>query len=170
MPFKYEGKLNHEFLSLFLFYFQVLITIVLVNLTNLVNSRLINNYDSEIHLIINGNGEQNILNDDFQYEPSEVIVNGYPNSLCHKTCNLSENINNITLKFSNQINSTEKMFKDLENILKIDLSNFDASQITSMHEMFKGCSSLTSVILSNSNTYNLVDVSYMFYKCINLKK
>ena len=39
-----------------------------------MNSRLINNYDSEIRLIINGNGEQNILNDDFQYEPSEVIV------------------------------------------------------------------------------------------------
>ena len=50
------------------------------------------------------------------------------------------------------------MFKDLENILKIDLSNFDASQITSMHEMFKGCSSLTSVILSNSNTYNLINI------------
>jgi len=74
MSFKYERKLNHEFLSLFLNYFPVLISIFLVNLTNLVNSRLINNYDSEIRLIINGNGEQNILNDDFQYEPSEVIV------------------------------------------------------------------------------------------------
>ena len=48
------------------------------------------------------------------------------------------------------------MFKDLQNISEIDLSNFDASQITGMHGMFKGCSNLTSVILSNSNTYNFI--------------
>ena len=62
-----------------------------------MNSRLINNYDSEIHLIINGNGEENIFNDDFQYEPSEVIVNGYLNNLCHKTCYFSENLNKTVI-------------------------------------------------------------------------
>ena len=115
---------------------------------------MLNNYNSVIHMIIIGNGSQNILNSNFQYEPSEVIVNGYRNDSCKKTCYLSENLNNITLKFSEQINSFAKMFQNLQNIIEIDLSNFDASHITNMNEMFEGCSKLSNVILSNSNKFD----------------
>ena len=147
----------------------MLLKIVLFNLLNIENFRLINCYDSEIHLIIKGNGTQNILGKDFQFEPSEVIVNGHRNYSCNKACNFTEELNNITLQFPNHINSTENMFIDLHNILKIDLSNFDASQVTSMLGMFRNCSNLSSVILSNSNTYYLIDISYMFYNCSNLE-
>ena len=162
----YGKKLNQEKLPLLYIILLILFQIALVNLENL---RMLNDYNSEIHMIIIGNGSQDILNSNFQFEPSEVIVNGYKDDSCEKTCYLSKDLNNITLKFSNQINSCEKMFKSLNNIKEIDLSNFDASKITSMNEMFQGCSNLASVILSNSNTYNLINISFMFHNCSNLE-
>ena len=152
-----------------LFFILISILFSLVNLLNSENLITPNIYDSEIHLVIGGKGEQNILNNNFQFEPSEVIVNGYQNDSCKKTCYFFDDLNNITLIFMNQISSCEKMFQNSKNILEINLSNFDASEVTAMNEMFSGCSKLSSVILSNSNTYNLINISYMFYNCINLE-
>ena len=166
----YGRKLNQEYYFFIYVQFLIIFKISLSNLLNLDNSRIINNNDSEIYLIMKGNGNKNILNNDFQYEPSEVIVNGYKNISCKKSCFFIDDINNITLKFSNQIYSAEKMFEDMKNILEIYLTNFDSSQITSMHKMFSGCSNLVSVILPNSNTYNLKNISYMFCECVELKK
>ena len=39
----------------------------------------------EISLIINSNGNTNILNNTFKFNPSEVIVNGIPKDSCSKT-------------------------------------------------------------------------------------
>ena len=161
----YGRKLNKKNISLFYSTILILVKIILVNLENL---RLLYNYESEIHMVIEGNGNQNILNKNFQYEPSEIIVNGYVNNSCKKTCFFHDDLNNITIKFSNQIYSSENMFKNLKNILEIDLSNFDTSQITNMNSMFSGCSNLSKVILSNRNTYNLRNMSNMFYSCSNL--
>ena len=61
-----------------------LLKVVSINLLNEKNIRNLNNYDSEIYLIIHGNGTQNILNDTFDIEPSEVFVNGNKNNFCKK--------------------------------------------------------------------------------------
>ena len=42
-----------------------LLKISLVNLISIKNTRNLNNYISEIHLVIKGNGTQNILNNSF---------------------------------------------------------------------------------------------------------
>ena len=42
--------------------------------------------NSEIHLVIQGNGTQNLLSDDYDILPSEVIVNGMSMPNCFKTC------------------------------------------------------------------------------------
>ena len=39
-------------------------------------------------------------------------------------------------KFNYQLTTTKGMFSDLENIIEIDLSNFDFSKVTSMNKMF----------------------------------
>ena len=44
------------------------------------------------------------------------------------------------------------MFYNLENITKIDLSNFNASLVNDMEYMFFGCNSLISLNLNNFNT------------------
>ena len=108
--------------------FIFLLKIVSVNLISITNVRNLNNYISEIHLVIKGNGTQNILNNNFNTEPSEVIVNEISKgNTCKKICDLDEDINNVIIIFDKQITSCFYMFNNLQNIIEIDLSNFDAS-------------------------------------------
>ena len=155
---------------IYIYYILVLqLKISFVNVFNIKNFRNLITYNLEINLIIKGNGIQNILSDNFYIEPSEVYVNGFKDITCTKTCNLTEIDNNITLKFSTQLHSFENMFIHLNNIIEVDLSNFDSSLVTTMSSMFKNCSKLVSVSLSNINTNNLRDMSYMFHNCSSLK-
>ena len=62
--------------------------------------------NSEIKLVFKGRGDKQILHSSFQYEPSEVIVNGNIKASCKKTCYLeNEDKNEVILKFQTQINS-----------------------------------------------------------------
>ena len=83
---------------------------------------LFNNFFSEVHLVIQGNGTQNILFNEFIYEPSKVLVNGISKgNTCKKTCELEEEENKVSLIFSQILNSSERMFYGLQNIKEIDL-------------------------------------------------
>ena len=85
-------------------YFKVFLSIIF--------SILIPRYEaiSEINLIIQGYGELNVLNNEFSYEPSEFLINGVSNSSCKKSCQFDGGLNNVTLKFDNQIDSCENIF------------------------------------------------------------
>ena len=73
------------------------------------------NINSEIHLVIQGSGQQKLLGDDYSgVKPSEVLVNGFKDESCSKTCNLVGDKNNITLKFDTQIESCYCMFYFVE--------------------------------------------------------
>ena len=111
--------------------------------------------NSEIHLVIQGSGKQKLLYNSFSKVPSEVLVNGFKDESCSKTCNLVGDKNNITLKFDTQIESCYYMFYFVENIIEIDLSNFDASKVTDMRFMFRGCSNLEKIEFGNINTPSL---------------
>ena len=56
----------------------------------------------------------------------------------------------------------------IENILEIDLSNFDTSKVTTMNRMFSGMSSLTALNLSNFDTSKVTDMGNMFAFMSNL--
>ena len=127
------------------FHFQ---TILLIILINLISTEII----SEIHLVISGSGTQNLINDNFNILPSEVLVNEVKNDSCSKTCFLEGDINNVILKFENQIESCKEMFKGLQNIKEIDLSNFDTSNLKDMESMFHDCSNLEKINFGNINT------------------
>ena len=117
--------------------------------------------NSEIHLVIQGSGEQQLLGDYFFtyiQQPSEVLVNGVKDDSCSKTCNLVGDKNNITLKFDTQIESCYQMFYWLDNIIEIDLSNFDASKVRNMRWMFDGCSNLEKIEFGNINTPSLENI------------
>ena len=100
--------------------------------------KLLNN---EIKLVIQGKGEQQIINENFRYEPDIVLVNGIQRQ-CKKSCNLEEDKNNITLIFYSPPSTFQNMFNGLENIIEIDLSNFDLNNYSNMNQMFYHCSSL----------------------------
>ena len=55
----------------------------------------------------------------------------------------------------------------IENILELDLSNFDTSKVTDMSEMFVYMS-LTTLNLSNFDTSRVTDMKYMFAGMFNL--
>ena len=74
-------------------------------------------YFSEISLIIKGKNEQNILSDEFNFEPDHVFVNRILNNRCKKACFLNNELNDITLIYENNLESCSNMFKNLMKII-----------------------------------------------------
>ena len=147
---------NYIYLSFFLILFSCF-----------SKSELISN--SKIVLIISGEGNNKILNEDFYKNPSEVYVNGVLKSECSKTCEMEKVINNITIKFNDEINTFENMFKGLDKIIEIDLSNFDCSKVTNMNSTFYNCFNLTQIFFGNINTSSVNTMENLFSNCFKLK-
>ena len=129
----------------------------------------------EISLKIKGTGQQNILSDQanngksFVNAPSEILVNGNIQTPTGYKVDLTEEINYITIKWYNSFSNCNLMFFNLENILEIDLSNFDSSQVTCMLKMFQGCTSLTSINFNNFKTNSVNDMRDVFVECSSLE-
>ena len=123
---------------------------------------------SQISLIIEGSGNQALLNETFNKEPTVVIVNGVIQSSCKKSCNLQNRKNNITLKFNDYITSCDNMFYGMNNIIEIDLSNFHTQQVTSMCCMFRECTKLASITFGNIVTSKVNDMQSIFRDCTKI--
>ena len=122
--------------------------------------RNMNVYLSEIKLVIKGRGNHYFLNDNFNPELSEVIINNEIKGSGIKNYTFTEELNNVVIKFNNSIKSCETMFYELYNIIEIDLSNFDASNVVSMSSMFLGCTNLERIYFGNINTSSVKYMSY----------
>ena len=162
-----------------------------------LSDRLKLNKIIEIEITIKGNGNQNILSNDYNYElPNEVLVNGnvYNNYKNKTIYNLTSRESNITMRWNTSITNFSHLFESLPNITNIkflkfnnsiinnmscifydcnslksiDFINFDTSLVNDMRFMFYGCSSLTSLNLKNFNTSLVTNMRAMFYKCKNL--
>ena len=125
------------------------------------------NYDSEITITINGTGSQQIIYT--IYTPNKIILNG---DLLDNTeiflNDLTNQINNVTMIWNDQLTSCISMFSSLDNIISIDLSKFDSSKITTTELMFSGCTSLVSLNLTNFNTSSVTSMNNMFLNCRSL--
>ena len=119
---------------------------------------------SEIHLVMEGAGNQAILYNSFYLDPIKVWVNGILDSSCKKTCTISSPYK-VELDFEDGVNSTENMFYGLTNLVEVDLSHFDASKVTSMNSMFRECSNLEKIEFGNIDTSSVIDMSSLFHKC-----
>ena len=126
------------------------------------------NYKSEIHLLIIGQGNINILNGTYMFEPSEVIINEESNNLCKKTCLFNKEINNVTLYFNESVTTCENMFYNSTNLKEIYFSNFDFSNIISTKNMFANCTNLKKIEFGSINTSSLTNMESMFLNCSNL--
>jgi hypothetical protein len=77
-------------------------------------------YSSKIILTINGTGNQQILSDDYNYNP-DYIDKIYVNNVAQANIdnfvyNLTKQINNITIIWNEEIISCYHMFYNLSNI------------------------------------------------------
>ena len=126
-------------------------------------------YYSEAVLKIKGNGQQRILGQFFSVCPDEVHINSVQSEedLC-EFANLEENENTIKLVFYENLVTCRELFRDIENVTEIDLSNFDTSSTLDMGYMFSSCTSLTSVNISNLNVESVGEMSGLFYECQSL--
>ena len=136
--------------------------------------------ESQITITIQGTGDQNILSTEaisfdgvdytFNSFPKEILINGEYSDFTGKTVTgLTNEENNITIIFDDNITDFTAMFSRLTNIVKIDLSKCDTSKITDMRGMFYGCTSLTSLDLNNINTSSVVNMECMFFNCKSLE-
>ena len=149
------------------------------------------NIDNKITLVIKNKGIQKILSDIIT-KPDIIMINGIEQETINNDMiyDLPKEENIIILKWETLLVSCAEMFKNLNNIVSIDLSSFNTSNVTTMNEMFYKCyqlkyinfkncdtslvtnmgsmfysTQLTSLNLSSFNTPSLEFMRYMFYEC-----
>ena len=136
------------------YYNLLLFYIIIYNIIYISKEEDIINSISKIIITINGTENQSILSNKsyynhyiseiekvcyFNYTPDNILVNNISQKNKDKyVYNLTEQINNITIIFNNQIKDCCGMFYGLKNITKIDLSYFNTSLVTDMRSMFSG--------------------------------
>ena len=81
---------------------------------------------------------------------------------------LFKNLNNLidvdlSIFDYSETESLSSLFRDDSNLESIDFSNIDLSNVTDMSWMFYGCKKLKTVTFGVQNTKKLKDISYMFY-------
>ena len=164
-----KRKIKKNYL-LFYKFILVILKLILVDLITAKKVRQINKFYSEINLVVKGSGTQSLLSNSFGQIPSEVYINGISKDIssCNKTCILDENINNITLKFNEDIETCSNMFYNCENITYLDLSHLDASKIISMRNMFNRCTNLEEINFGNIDSSSVEDMSGLFSYCSKL--
>ena len=93
-------------------------------------------------------------------EPEKVYLNEDSNRMFRDLSNL------ISLDVSNfdtsRVTNMEAMFAGMSNLTSLNLSNFDTSKVTRMNSMFEGVSRLTTLNLSNFDTSKVTDMEAMF--------
>ena len=93
-------------------------------------------------------------------EPEKVYLNEDSNRMFRDLSNL------ISLDVSNfdtsRVTNMEAMFAGMPNLTTLNLSNFDTSKVTRMNSMFEGMSRLTTLNLSNFDTSKVTDMEAMF--------
>ena len=159
-----KGKLSLYFIYLRLKFFYIFSTLFI----SMHDLRNMNIYLSEIKLVIKGPGESFFINNNFNPSPSEVIINVDIKYSGIKSYDFTEDLNYVVIKFDEQITSCERMFEQLNNIIEIDLSNFDASQVVNMSSMFFNCNKLKKIYLGNMDTSLVQNMDFLFNKCEKL--
>ena len=75
----------------------------------------------------------------------------------------------ITFLNMENINTTELMFCDINNLISINFEpSFFNQDIKSLHGMFKGCKNLKYINLNNNEYSKIIDLSYTFFNCLSL--
>ena len=155
------------------------------------------NNQNQITLIVKGKNIQQIMSPISQniLKPDFVIINNNEQQEINNNMkfNFDEENSTVVLKWNSLFTSCKEMFKTINCIISIDLSNFNTKNVTDMYGMFNGCSQLqsinfknvdtskvknmgcmfcntpiTSLDLSNFNTAKVERMQYMFSNCYNL--
>ena len=125
------------------------------------------NYDNEITIKINQNGDQAFIGTQLVNQVNEVYINNIRASKNYNKISLTESTNRIRIIFkSSTYTDLYGLFKDCSTISEIDFSNFNTANTENMQEMFNECTSLTSINFSNFNTDKVTTMCGMFMRVL----
>ena len=82
---------------------------------------------------------------------------------------ITEGIHTIKIIFRKKLYDCSFLFGNCEDIIEIDLSNFDCSQVTSCESMFDGCKSLKKLNLGKLDFALCNNFAKMFSECIQIE-
>ena len=169
-----KNKLEYYLFKIFFF------SLLIMNYSCISKGNYILRKTSTINEIIittyhDTDGYIKLFNNDFEYSPDEVYINGNKiddiSSIIGDNPNdywLSSGENIIKLYFNYVPESLEKMFNGLYNIKEIDLSQFDTSEVKNMENMFNYCHDLEKINLTNFDTSKVTNMKGMFEGCKKL--
>ena len=135
---------------------------ILIFLISIVNAQA-----STVLLKFNKTGSVKILGTDFSPEPNKVFVNGTQLDGYTNTINVV-NITEVKLEWDSTLTSCKNMFKDLTDVIEIDLSNFNSNLVTDTSSMFQNCHELSSLNLNGFSTSSVTNMNSMFNTVRNL--
>ena len=135
---------------------------ILISLISIVNAQT-----STVLLKFNKTGSVKILGSDFSPEPNKVFVNGTQLDGYTNTINVV-NITEVKLEWDSTLTSCKNMFKDLTDVIEIDLSNFNSNSVTDTSSMFQNCHELSSLNLNGFSTSSVTNMNSMFNTVRNL--
>ena len=166
--FIFMQRININYKNIFLSSLVVLfLPIILLKEMNIELRKL--NDESIIKITLVGTGKQTILSSSFEaLLPYKILVNNNEQNVSDKTIECTSDKNEIELYFNTGIDSCESMFSGLENITKIDLSEFSFSEINNMNKMFSGCKNLENIVFGNIDTSKVTSMKNLFEKCEKL--
>ena len=100
---------------------------------------------------------------------TQIYINGIIYKFSNYFIPKNEGIYLIKLVFNIKMIDCCFMFSCCNNIIEIDLSNFDTSKVINMSGMFYECKSLEYLYgISRWDTSNVIDMNFMFYYCPSL--
>ena len=76
---------------------------------------------------------------------------------------------NLKIIFKVTLNNLNEVFKDIKELINVDLSHFEMENVLSMNSTFSGCLNLNNINFEGINSNNLIDMAYTFENCKNLK-
>lgn len=107
---------------------------------------------------------ENIKKDDI-----EIYINNKKYNFQRSFIPTESGFYSIKLKFNFAMEDCRFMFRDCENITRIDLSKFNSKKVTNMSSMFYRCEKVERIILNNLDTSNVTHMDHMFFGCKNLE-
>ena len=139
-----------------------------------------NNLTTDIELIVTQADSENIASGRYKDITWEIDADGKLTVI--GTGNFSDSTNydrapwftyKDAIKYA-QINITDMtdasyMFNDCDNLIYVDLSDFETGNVINMEAMFWSCGSLTNIDMSSFDTRNVTDMSNMFSHCDSLE-
>ena len=115
--------------------------------------------NNKIKIKVNTVGTQNILYHNFKYAPTEAFINDTKVEIDSQySINVISTNDIIKLSWNQNIDDCSFMFCGLNNIISVDLSDFESSSVTNMEYMFYNCYNLKYIRIHESNVFLLSSI------------